>query len=739
MNLCPPEPNQLINTCFSHPAIIALGFGGLSILIGLILLILILKAKNKKAAHYSLLTYIITTVIAGPAVGIMVILAPNPGIINTVSQVFIIVNLFMMYSYYWFLDTFLANKKKGFLLVSTIVITILSVLILAKPDSFLLEISWSQQLGWYDFAFQKNLFFLIIPALPIYFPLSTGIIRLFQAFRKTKSPIKRNRIKYIALAAGIYMCGWLMYMPSIQSFRYIPFDAFAAVISGVLLTYTIIHLNLLDISVVIRKGLLYTTLTTVVTGTYLLLAFIIQSITGITGQPISVSSAITTALFVAFIFQPLQNITQTVIDKVFFRRKYDPNLLLSRFSEAVASTIERAELASKTINLIYNTVQIKQAFLLLKNPNDNTLTPIYQKSMRLPDNFRLYESDPIINWLKANQGVLGYHDEISPDLSEFMRKFNTELIIPLVSKNQMIGIIGFGQKMSDMLYSIEEYSLFNSLANQMAIAFENSNLLENVRQEKRKVEKALEREKEVDKEKSEFISIASHNLRTPLTIALGYIDNMIFEKKYSDSDQKHLQAVFSSLNRLSVITEELLIISQNDEKDMPYTFQKENYLDIVDNVISKYKPLAEEKGLVIEYKKPKIAPAEISLDKAKIDLALSNLVDNAIKFTEKGTVTITVFKKEKNIIFEVRDTGKGIPKENIKNLFSKFYQGKKSQYDYIPGIGTGLYVTKLIVKAHNGEVWVKSEVEKGSIFSMSLPINGKDIIVQNTQLTVPRK
>ena len=134
--------------------------------------------------------------------------------------------------------------------------------------------------------------------------------------------------------------------------------------------------------------------------------------------------------------------------------------------------------------------------------------------------------------------------------------------------------------------------------------------------------------------------------------------------------------------------------------------------------------MAKERGLYLKYEKPKKALPEIRIDSLKIRQVIQNLIENGIRYTSKGGVVVQLKEKEDKIIFSVKDTGIGIPKEEQIALFEKFSRGRGMARMYTEGTGLGLYLAAKFVEAHKGEIWVESKVGKGTIFHFILPIKG---------------
>ncbi len=231
--------------------------------------------------------------------------------------------------------------------------------------------------------------------------------------------------------------------------------------------------------------------------------------------------------------------------------------------------------------------------------------------------------------------------------------------------------------------------------------------------------------RKLDNAKSEFISIASHQLRTPLTAIKGYI-SLILEGSYGKIDLKlrdALNKVYLSNERLIQLVEDLLNISRIESGRLEYKFDFYRMEDLVDELYDTFVLRARDKGLELVVKKPHKALPPIEMDYSKIREVISNLIDNAIKYTEKGTVTVIIEKHFNTIRVTIADTGIGVPKELIDQLFEKFSRGKDTSRLHAEGTGLGLYVGRNLVDAHHGRVWVESAGSgQGSKFIVDLPL-----------------
>ncbi len=229
--------------------------------------------------------------------------------------------------------------------------------------------------------------------------------------------------------------------------------------------------------------------------------------------------------------------------------------------------------------------------------------------------------------------------------------------------------------------------------------------------------------RELDKLKTEFMMIASHNLRTPLTVMRGYIE-MADSAKSADELRAIIRTIQESVVRLHLLAEDLLTISTleaggGDEVKKTPTEDK----TFVAAVVDEFALLAKKKGLKWGFTNAVPESAISEINQANVRSALGNIIDNAIKFSkEGGAVHVAAAVSDNQLVFTVADTGIGIADEERSKLFTKFHRGTRvNKYDY-GGVGIGLYLTKLLIEQHGGRIEVKSELGKGSTFTVYLPL-----------------
>jgi len=243
---------------------------------------------------------------------------------------------------------------------------------------------------------------------------------------------------------------------------------------------------------------------------------------------------------------------------------------------------------------------------------------------------------------------------------------------------------------------------------------------------RKKLETNNRKLKDLDRAKDEFISIAAHQLRTPPTVIKGYL-SLVRDDPNSKLDEKtkdSLSRALASNERLIELVEDILSISRIESGKMQYDFKDNQSIEkVIRELKDNFEAKAKDRGLKLKIEFPIRKLPLIVMDSARMKEVFSNLMDNAIKYTSKGHINVRCFKKGDNLRVEIADTGMGISKKEIGNLFNKFSRASNAEDISSGGIGLGIYVGRKIVEAHNGKMWAESAgLDKGSNFIVELPI-----------------
>jgi signal transduction histidine kinase len=238
------------------------------------------------------------------------------------------------------------------------------------------------------------------------------------------------------------------------------------------------------------------------------------------------------------------------------------------------------------------------------------------------------------------------------------------------------------------------------------------------------LERANAKLRELDQLKSEFLSFASHQLRSPLTAIDGYA-SMLLQGDFGEMPEKvkgSVQVIETSSKSLIKIVNEFLDVSRIQQGRMKYDMGDFDVKKLAEEVVAELRPNVEGKGLSLEFSAEQNQKYKAYGDSGKIKQVIGNIIDNSIKYTPKGGVRVYVERKATKILISVKDTGIGIDKEDLPKLFSEFSRAKDAHKTNVSGTGLGLYVAKQMIEAQKGRVWVESEGKgQGSIFFIELP------------------
>jgi signal transduction histidine kinase len=225
---------------------------------------------------------------------------------------------------------------------------------------------------------------------------------------------------------------------------------------------------------------------------------------------------------------------------------------------------------------------------------------------------------------------------------------------------------------------------------------------------------------EIENMRKSLVQNVSHDLRTPLTSLKGYIE-MVTDPEFTQEEKgKAIQVIKSEIERMESMLEELSKLSSIDSKKYEIHCKHMNLGNAVRNATKLMEIDANSKNL---YLKTNIQnEVYINGDEKRIREIIINLLSNAIKFTEKGGITVKVYREKNEAVISVKDTGRGIKKEDLNKIFDRFFRGDKSRPKFNGGLGVGLTITKELVEAMDGAIKVQSELEKGTEFIITFPL-----------------
>jgi len=318
----------------------------------------------------------------------------------------------------------------------------------------------------------------------------------------------------------------------------------------------------------------------------------------------------------------------------------------------------------------------------------------------------------IINDVRAEENFLP-----NPHLPDT----RSEMAVPMISGDKVVGVFDL-QSSSVGNFTQDDANIFTTLAFQVAVTLQNARLYQEQRA-------TVEQLRELDRLKSSFLANMSHELRTPLNSILGFADVMLEELDgpLTDNMRTDLGLIYKNGQHLLHLINDVLDMAKIESGKMNLNIEKFNLQEVIEEVTSITSTLASEKNLALFIEPASDREVEISADKIRVRQVMINLVNNAIKFTEKGKISIHVAREENSVLITVKDTGIGIPMDHLEAIFQEFTQVDTSTTRKAGGTGLGLPISRKLIEMHGGRLWAESSGVngEGSTFYVFLPIEAR--------------
>ena len=512
---------------------------------------------------------------------------------------------------------------------------------------------------------------------------------------------------------------------------------YAATIYIGLTAYAIIKHKLFDIRAVVARSLTYILVILTVSVAYGIIAFVIVGGTVFRDSRLSFSQRLFYALLaviLAFTFQSIRRFFQRATDKIFYRDKYDPQELINAVGRILTAEIRLNVLTKEVTAVISKQMRVNKVDIVVVN--DKNI--YYQARVLRSDSSELELKD----LQELGKPMLVADDMSTGDRKDIMDKYGLRVSITLRTSEEFVGYLLLGEKLSGDIYNEQDLAVLRIIANELAVAVQNAKAYTEIQQFNKtlqakvvaatqKLRKANEDLKELDQAKDEFISMASHQLRTPLTTAKGYV-SMVLEGdfgKINPAMKEPLTQSLDSANRMAGLVSDLLNVSRMEAGRF---FIDPTDVDLnveVPAELAQLQTMADSKKVKVVFDKPAKPVPMMRLDLDKTRQVIMNLVDNAIHYSAPpnggGEVHVRLVQEGEDIVFKVEDNGIGVPEAQQKKLFKKFFRAGNAQNARPDGTGLGLYLVKRVVEDQGGEVVFESKEGKGSTFGFRIPIHNK--------------
>src|SRR3989344_8774938 len=494
--------------------------------------------------------------------------------------------------------------------------------------------------------------------------------------------------------------------------------------------YAILWYQLFDIGLVILRSLGYMLTVGVVSVIYraLVLGTGNELFANIRLSSLQAIYLVIAALLLAVSFRPLLHIIEKTTDWLFYRDRYDSKHLLHSISKILSSEIELPKLCWQVVTVLRGVVRVNQVDIIV-----------------LENGKAFYEAAGIFRKILPKfvqeMELMGDKTIVTDDLAEeehkaILRKYGISVYCVIKDRNEKIGYLLFSEKNSGALFNKADVQTIDTIADTLAVAIQNSRAFTQIQQFnstlQAKIDKATaelhianSKLKDADAIKDDFISMASHQLSTPLAVIDGYL-SMANDGFYGQLNDKLAGPLKSALGRAQImkgLVVDLLNISRMTAGKFFLEITPTNLNEMAPNEVEQLQNQAKEMSVKLTYHAPPNPVPIIDIDDQKISQAMMNLINNALHYAKNGNVDVYLDSNDSDITFKVIDDGMGVPENQKSSLFTKFFRADNARKESPNGTGIGLYLVKRVVEDHNGKVIFSSQVGKGSTFGFSLPIH----------------
>jgi two-component system NtrC family sensor kinase len=548
--------------------------------------------------------------------------------------------------------------------------------------------------------------------------VSYGIIMLFISYRKS-SGIRKNQ--YALFLAGLcagFSGGLTNFFPAYGVNLY-PFGNFGIPVYCIIATYSILRYRLMDIHLVIKKGMVYSLSAGILTSLFVVLVITLTKyLSDVTGG-MSFVITIISALTIAVLFNPLKNRVQRIIDKTFYKRSYDFYKVIRNVSRSLSAIFESEKIYRFVADTIYETLGLSRMLVLTGTPDGYRM--VYQTLPRgaqkkyadSVEELHISNNSELIRFLITSREVLikdelpAFEQKIGQDGIERIKNefapFHGEAAVPIFIEGQLSLILILGEKLAGDMFTTEDINLLKTVSDQTAISVKNARLYKD----------------NLDSEKLASIGMMAatfaHEVRNPLTSLKTFAQLM--PEKYNDEEFRNgfSKIVVGEIQKIDDLISDLLDFS-TEKKSARVT--EYDLVGIVDETIDyiKGKLGLARRNIVIEKNYDRESVMMIG-DVKQLRQLFTNLVTNGCQaMNSEGILRVEIHPDGDTVSVVITDTGKGIHPDDIQKIFDPFVTNKET------GTGLGLPISKKIVEEHNGSLNVTSRLSEGSTFTVTLPV-----------------
>ncbi len=576
-----------------------------------------------------------------------------------------------------------------------------------------------------------RIFRLLFDICRIFFVICavSSIVNFIHSYRVTQEGADRRKLRWILLGLLVGPLSFIILWVIPQVFAATSFvseEIIHLLIAIIPITFAIaiVKYQIMNINLIISRATVNTIIFFLLNSIFAKLIGVFYNFVGGVSFSTSIIILSFTSIVIVIMYEPIKTRVQLFVDKRFFRVQYIFREVQKKYIEKVYSCYDLETLATFTVEQIDNVIPTERIGFVAFGDNGNKADVLAGRGLEPSIEYSVFSSIVSQSNLKSAQPVV-FQGKVESEAKciiadyEFFLIWKLAMIVPIASDgNKVLGLLVLGDKKSKLRYSIDDIDLITHLAMQSGVAMQRISL-----QKKLMLEKAeSKRLEELNQLKSFFTSSVSHELKTPLTSIILFLEILEMKRIAPEKELEYIRIIKGESHRLSRLIENVLDFSKIEKGTRTYHFERISLNEILHKVLAAIQPqLSFQKfNLLTSFQSEEII---INADKDAVAQAATNLLSNAIKYSKK-TKEIEVSLSRKNNFAEimVKDKGIGIPKEELQNIFEPFFRATNLEAQRIGGTGIGLTLVKHIMDAHNGKIEIESDVGVGTCCKLLFPI-----------------
>ncbi len=463
------------------------------------------------------------------------------------------------------------------------------------------------------------------------------------------------------------------------------------------LGYAVITKKLMDIDVFIRRSVIYGMITIVMAAVLSTAIFTVVAFQDSLGVPEEIALALVLGGIATALFGPIKKGIEILVDRLFYKDRYDYRQIIQSLSTSLKSIGGLTDVSRLIVGTVVNTLNLAGGCLFSSAQSGPFEVGASQGTFADAG-----KQNQLLALISDRSHMIEFPNTAStvcPDLA---------FLVPLIAGEKEIGILCLSQKVSRQDFSSDDMYLLQGIASVAAMALHSAILVRDV------------------SVRDTFISVASHELRTPLTSIVGYADLLMRRNPPDVTKKKWLKNIFDNGQRITAMVDDLLNVSRIQSGKANIKLEGVKLSDVLGETLSIARESTDKHEFIIDTE-PDLP--DVLIERDKFGQVVGNLLSNAVKYSPNGgRITLSAHNdiQRHRIVVSVADEGIGISPEDEGSLFTTFHRIQRPETQSIRGSGLGLYIAKDWTEAMGGEIWMESELNKGSTFFVGIPTHNSD-------------